>query len=1033
MLALTVQFSFAQEKTVTGVVSDASGTLPGANVVVQGTKTSTQTDANGKYSIKAKVGDMLVFTFVGMADATAKVGAANVYDVKLKEGKMLVDVVITGMNIKRKADAITSSYTLVKADELNRASAPNAVQALIGKVSGLQINTTNSSVGAENRVVLRNARSITGNNQALVVIDGAISSLGTLQQIPPETILSVNVMKGAQSAAIYGSDGVNGVIVVTTKKGGNDKFSVTFKSSADVSEIAYTPIRQMRYGQGWDGMHSNIENGSWGPEYDGSLQPVGMAQANGTFIMAPYVGNQNNIKDFFKTGFITQNGINISAGSLDKGYVNFALNRLENDFIVKGDNLKRNSFLFKAGKKVGKFSVEGNVTYITTNIKQAETNLYGSLLQAATNIPISAFENSGNDHRWTVYEDNPYWLRDNQRQILSNNNLAIITTLGYEFNKHLNVSYLANLRTVTNDDLRYRNQFVDTNGVLAATYGFNLPNTDAALLATTDFTRVFYGDLLFNFDYLLTKDISFKATLGNNIQDSYFKSNEVGGINFAIPGVYNISNVLNPYTQSALVFDNDAGSRTLANRYSQLRKVGVFATADFGYKDYLFLNLTARNDWSSRFAKNNNSYFYPSAGISFIPTKAFDAIKDNRILNYMKIGASITRVGNDSAVGIYGINQTAVTGIGYPFGNNSYVQQTRPTFSDIKPEFVTTKEAFVNFGFLKDRVTLDLSYYISDTKDLITRRDVSYASDYINILDNVGSLQNKGYEIDLGFTPVKSEDARGFRWDNKLNFAQSKTTITALKNGLTSVSLRNPSSLAGIYADLGEEFPLIKGSTYLRDDMGRIIVDGSGNPSIDAKQHILGKTTPDYIIGFTPSISYRGVKLSATMDYRTGHQFFASTKSDLSRNGSTIETAENRGGFIMPNSSYDYNNDGVYSANETNTTVVTGAGGTPNYINFVDKYYRLAGENFVLDATAFKLREASLSYTFEPSVIKSTGLTALSIGINARNPLTLFAKQNRNYGDPEAAETSGNAAGYDVFNARYPAQSSYGFSLNLTF
>ncbi len=1033
LLALSVQFSFAQEKTVTGVVSDASGSLPGANVAVQGTKTSTQTDANGKYSIKAKAGDVLVFSFVGMTNATAKVGTSNVYNAKMQEGTELKDVVVTALGVKRKADAITTSYTVVKSDELNKASAPNAVQALIGKVSGLQITTTNSNVGGDNRIVLRGARSITGNNQALVVIDGAISSIATLQQIPPETILSVNAMKGAQGAAVYGSDGVNGVLVVTTKKGGSDKFSVTFKSSYDVSQIAFTPIRQMRYGQGWDGLHSNIENGSWGPEYDGSIKPVGMAQADGTFITAPYTGNQDNLKQFFNDGLILQNGISIGGGSLETGYINFAMNRLTNDFVIKGDALKRNSFLLKAGKQIGKFSVEGNLNYITTNVNQTESELYGELLQAATNIPIRAFENSGNEGHWTVYGNNPFWKRNNQRQVLNGDLLALITTFGYKFNKNISASYLANLRLNLNNDFKYRNAYNDVGGVLQSTYGTAPANIDAAFLSSTNSRRRFYGDLLINFDYQLTDKISLKATLGNNVQDSFFKSNEVGGTNFAIPGLYNISNVLNPYTPQSLVFDNDGGSRTLDNRYTQLRKVGVFVTADLDYNDYLFLNVTGRNDWSSVFDKGNNSFFYPSIGVSFIPTKAIEGLKGN-ILNYMKLSSSYTVVGNDSAVTAYAINLTSSPGVGYPFGNNSYVQQTRPTFAGIKPEFVTTKELALNLGFFNDRLTLDASYYVQDTKDLITRQNVSYGSGYRDVLDNVGSLQTKGYELDLGFTPIKSKNTRGFRWENKLNLSHYKTIITSLKDGATSVSLRAPSSLAGIFADLGEEFPLIKGSSYTRDTMGRVILNSSGNPTINSNQSMLGKTTPDYILGFSPSMSYRGVTLSATMDYRTGHQFVSYVKSGLAANGATIETAENRGGFIMPNSSFDYNNDGVYSANETNTTVVTGGGGTAAYISgYNNGFYLRTGENFVLDATAFKLREASLNYTFEKSLIARTGLTALSIGINARNPLTLFAKQNRNYGDPDASETSDNAAGIDVFTARYPTQSSYGFSINVTF
>lgn len=1025
-----MQFSFAQEKTVTGTVTDGSLPLSGANVR-NSSGGGVSTDADGKFAIKAKSGDKLTVSYKGYETQIITVGGSNSYNVKMKSAvETLADVVVVGLNQSKKKAAVTSTNQEIKASELNKASAPNAVQALVGKVSGLQINTTSSGVASENRVVLRGNRSMNGNNQALVVIDGAISNLGVLQQIAPESIASMNVLKGAQGAAIYGSDGVNGVIIVNTVKGSGDKFKVNFKSSVDLSTIAYLPTRQLRYGQGWDGLHASQENGSWGPEFDGTMQPVGLMQADGTFIVAPYSPIKDNYKKFFQTGALYQNTINISGGNLEKGYATLSLNNYKNDFVVKGDLLKRNSVLLKAGKKLGKFSLEGNINYISESINQSDSDLYSNLLQTASNIPIEQFENVGNDHHWTTYYNNPYWLRDNQRRNRFNNYFAGIINLGYEINKNISVTYLANLRINNSDYNFYNNEYRDN---VATIYGGRARNVVGEFLTGTSVSRSYYGDLIFNFNYKLSEDFSLKALLGNNLQDIYSKANEVGGTNFAVPGIYNFSNMQNPYLSTSTVLSDSSGSASLTNAWSNRRKVSVFSEATLSYKDYLFLNATFRNDWSSVFDAKARSFLYPSVGLSFLPLKSFGV--ESNTLNYLKLYANWTRVGNESIVSAYRTNQLGALGIGYPFnGSNSYVQQISQTNKFIKPEFMTTTEFGLNSAFFNDRLTLDASYYITDTDDLITNISTSNPTGLNLLLTNIGKMQTKGYEIDLGFTPIKSKDQDGFRWDNKISLTHSKSIVKKVSDEANQVALRAPYSWVGIYAQEGEAFPTIKGTQYLRDDYGRIIVDGNGNPTIDPTLKVLGTANPDYIIGFTPSMSYKGFKLSATMDYRGGknYKFYSDVKRTLAWTGQLVESAENRGGFVMSNSSYDYNGNGTIEANESNTNVVTGGGSTASFINYYNSYYQQTGENLVIDASAFKLREVSLTYSLSKKMLTNTFFNNISISVNSRNPLSIFAKQNRNYNDPESSETTGNVSGL-AFLDRYPPQATYGFSINVGF
>ena len=431
LLAFTMQFSFAQDKTVTGVVSDELGPVPGANVVVKGTKRGTATDFDGNFSISVKQGEVLVVSYAGMKSANITIGTANSYKVTLvADVEELRPVEVIGaIGIKKKQDAITSSNQVVNARELTQAANPNVVQSLAGKVSGLQINTTNNGVNATTSIVLRGTRSISGSNEALVVIDNVISTAGVLRSMAPELIESTNVIKGMQGAALYGEQGRNGVIVVSTKKGAKSgKLRIALNSSMDFEEVAYLPVRQQRYGQGWNGQHISYENGGWGAEMDGVVRPVGLAQADGTYFMAPYSPIKDNIKEFFQTGTLFQNGISLSGGTLKDGYVLLSANKQNTAFVVKGDELDRSSFLFRAGKEFGKWTIEGNANYISSRTETTSSSLFTDLLQTATNIPVGRFENSGQAGHWTSYYNNPFWLRDNVRNLNRSDFVNLIGT-----------------------------------------------------------------------------------------------------------------------------------------------------------------------------------------------------------------------------------------------------------------------------------------------------------------------------------------------------------------------------------------------------------------------------------------------------------------------------------------------------------------------------------------------------------------------------------------------------------------------------
>lgn len=1020
LVALTMQFSFAQEKTVTGVVSDDLGPIAGANVVVKGTTRGTTTDFDGNYAISAAEGEVLEISYVGYANQEVTVGGANSYDVMITPAQ-LEEVVVTALGIKRKEDAITSNYQVVKTEEITSASNPNAVQSLAGKVSGLTINTTGNGANPSTSIRLRGNRSMTGNNEALVVIDGAISSASIFAALPPTMIESVTVLKGAQGAALYGKDGVNGVIMVTTKRGvEGEKFSVTVNSSYDVQEVSYLPVRQTRYGAGWDGVYYSYENGGWGPEMDGSMVPVGFPDSDGNYIMAPYSSRgSDNIKDFFRKGAITQNGIQLSAGNADS-YVNFSANNQTTEFVIDGDELKRKTFFLNAGKTAGKFSVDANVSYITSKTDQVAATTSGShvvmynLLQAPTNVPVSLFDN-GSGNGWSKYIMNPYWQVDNVRDTSRSDTFNGVAKLGYKLNDNISVTYNNSVRFVQNNFMHKQRAFVDP---FAYIYDMSEPST---FITYNSNSRRIYSDLLVNFDYNLTDDLTFDFILGSNIQDSYSQLTSVGGANLTIDGLYNIGNVTTNVGVDANTY----------NSFARTRSYSYFGNLDLGYKDFLFLNATLRNDTVSYLKKGNNSYWYPSAGLSFVPTKAFEGLRNNNVLNYAKVSVNWTKVGQTGSVGAYDINNTFSQPSGYPFnGLSSFVRPTTIYDENITPEFYTTTELTVNLGFFKDRLTLDASFYKTDTEDLITRVSSSSASNASSSFVNIGQMENKGFEIDLGFTPIKTED---FRWDNKLSYTTYETTVKKVSDQTNSVALRSSSTSMGgygIYAEVGEEYPILKGYGFQRDANGNVIVDTNGNPLRTNGFVKLGKVNPDFIVNYNTNFHYKGWRLGAVIDYRGGHQMLSQAKWTAATFGYLVESAEGGrdGGFIYPNSVVSDGSGGYVQ----NTSILTGGTTYASVQQYYANQYTETAENFVVDADAVKIREVSLAYSLPSKLLNRSGIQALTIGVNLRNAFTWLTKENRGYADPESAFSTGNGNGF-AFVGSYPETRTYGCTLNVTF
>ncbi len=988
--------------------------------------------------------------------------------VKAQEGDTLrtqkiEEVVVTGaLGIKRKADAITNAQQVVGAKELTQGSAPSAVQALTGKVSGLQIQQTNNSVGASSRIVIRGAKSISGDNQALVVIDNVISNATVLSQLPPEVIENVNVIKGSQGAALYGQQGVNGVIIVTTKRGSkSERMQFTLTSSIEMTQAFMFPKIQTRYGKGYPGEPTFTggdvdyngtnyvpwENTSWGPAYDapgigGQMVVTGLPQADGSWIMEKYSPIKNHFSKFFKNGVIFQNGLTVTAGGADS-YATLSINRLENNFVVERDQLKQNSFLLKAGKKFDKLRIDGTINYISRITNETSADLYNDIIQMPAMNDIRKYRNSGVDGFLSAYTINPYYQVEHNRIDTNRDYLSGILALQYDFNKHINLSYTGNLTlTNTRQDSHndgfvasrvYQNSGTVLDGGTIQDYNSNT-EFNSYYMNRTNSMRNYYGDLMLNFNYDLTNDINMKLNIGNNIQDNYRTSRAMGGTGLNYPGWYDIRNVNNPILPGDATGGNAVDGLGFDNGTYRSRIIAGFANLDLSYKDYLFFNSTFRLEESSVLSTNfngenhNKTYPYYSFGLSFIPTKAFAGLKGD-VLSYMKIAPSYTRVGNTTGVPVYATSNVGIAPSGYPYPNlPGYGINTAQTFRSVQPEFMSTKDLNVQLGFFNDRVTLEGSIYQTDTDNLITSVGASNASGIASLRSNFGKTRMKGVEIDLGVTPIKTKD---FNWNFRTSFAQSRTKVLELPGGVDEVNLALPYSSVGIgiFAIKGSDLQTIKATTFQRDDQGRIVVGADGVPLQNTTLSSMGRVTPDYTLTFNTSLRYKSFTLSGSMDFRKGGKFASLAKSTLTFSGLTEDTNFDReNGYVVPNSVQLVN--GAYVPN---TTPVNGSATYDAAAAYWSSTaLQRLGEPMVLDATAFKVREIALSYDIPKTVLSGTFVNSFTIGVYARNPFFIYAKENKNYADPETSYTDGNGAGIAIVG-QYPSQRSFGINLKATF
>ncbi|MCK7591947.1 SusC/RagA family TonB-linked outer membrane protein [Subsaxibacter sp. CAU 1640] len=1031
LLAFVVQLTFAQEKMISGTVSDESGLpLPGVNILVKGTTTGTQTDFDGKYSISAKSGDVLSFSYLGLKSKEVTVGASNTVNVTMEEDTAVLDeVVVTAFGIKREKRETTYQTQQVDEELLNQAQSTRAASALAGKVAGLQINVQSNGVNPNTQIILRGLRSIGQSNEALVVIDGSIANIGAFDDLNPNDIESLNVLKGATAAAIYGSDAANGALIVTTKKGKyGEAITVGVNTTLTFEDVAYMPDFQTEYGTGWQGAYDPIENTNWGPRFDGTIRQVGPTFADGTFQTLPYSPVKDNARDFFEKGLTTQNTVYFSGGN-DTGSLYLSFGNQDTDGIIPSDKYKRTTLKANATQKLGKVELALNSSFfrdetntVGNTLGSQDRTLYWFILNQSANIPISRYKDwrndlySSPDGYYNGYYQNPYYMVDTSRDTDKTNRLTGNFSASWDVLDWLNLTGRigGNFFAGTGKEWRDAQTFTDE---------YTRPSPNTSFVRDSEFQRTDYTfDFLANANFNILQDLTLKTVLGASSRTFQYHESRVQGDNLSVPGLYDLSN--------AQSIQGGFASGAYANDLEE-RQYGYFADLTFGYKNWLFLNASGRYDFTSTLRPEDNSYFYPAIGLSAVLTDAFPGIKNN-VLNYAKVTVSNSTVYND--LGAEDIIESFTAPLGFPFENTSgFGLQNGFIDANIKKEKINTTEFGLNLSFFSNRLTLDAAYYKTITTDNIVATTTPNSSGGNSYLTNIGELEGDGLELSLGATILKSED---FSWDMTINYSSSKTVVNKITDDLTEVAL-STSGEFGVYAVVGQEFPTVQASAYYRDPNGNVVINPTtGNPisttelSGDNPQSglkNLGTTTPDYIIGLSSSINYKNFRLSTTFDYRTGHVYYAQGSDAMEFTGRSQESVSaNRQDFVWPNSVIE-TSPGVFEPN-TNIPVTDGRQ------DFWTDVYNEIKENYVRDATAVKLREVALSYNLPAKYLERTPIKKLSLGVVGRNLLTWLPKENR-FSDPEFSNNAGpagNAIGIGGYFQGPPTR-TYGLNVNIEF
>lgn len=1016
LLLCIVQLSlFAQNLKVTGTVTDPYGTtLPGVNIHVKGTTIGTVTDMNGEYSIDVPGDAILVYSSIGYQEKEVEVGNQAVINVELQEAFYDVkEVIVTALGIERKKKALGYSVTEVTSDEITESGNSNPISALAGKVAGINIVQTSAGPSGSSRVIVRGLTEIIGDNQPLYVIDGVPVQNGTLGQagtyggydmgdgladVNPEDIATISVLKGASASALYGSRAQNGVVMITTKSGGEKKgIGIEVSSSLTFDQIyTHFDTYQTQYGIGAnDSLPVNSEraliNNVWGQRLD---EGISITYVDG--IERPYVERDNAVKDFFETGVTNTNNIAFTGGD-ENTSMRLSISNTSNDDVVPQSGLDRYNVNLRTESKFGKrLRVDAKISYTKEDVYNrpalgdAFNNVGKTISTWGPDIHPSMLENyyqteSGEYVVWTnsSYSPNPYWIIHKTENQSEKNRYIGMLSFDLEIIENLTLNVKGGID-------RYDMKFTDF-------YDINTPNITTGRL-TERIHNVQETNLsaLLSYNNKIGDEFTYSLSLGGNIMNYNYENITNSGTDAYVAGEMSLTNF----------------AEVITSPYAEQKEIqSVYGFGSLSFRDYLYLDVTARQDWSSAlysFVNNTSAdvgYFYPSASLSFLLNEAI-TLPD--LFSFAKARLSWAQIGSDTdpyrTSYTYSYSPRTLDGNGFATIHGDIAPNPY-----IKPQKTTSVEAGIDVRVLSNRLGLDVAYYSDVTEDMILQIPTDPTSGYSQRIANTGEIKNHGIELLLNSVPIHTKD---FRWNLSINFAKNWNEVVELNDDYEEIDIAD-ARWGGVFirAIEGEEYGQIWGSGYKLDENGeRIISSTTHLPQTENKK--LGSILPDWTGGLRSNMNYKGVSLGLVFDVRWGGEIYSMTNSQMAGAGTSDITLEGR-------ETSEYIAEGIDEDSGLPNDVAVSPSTYWNHIS------TNVAEEFVYDASFIKLRELSLGYRIPAKYLDKIKVHGLTVSLIARNFWTLY-KDVPNI-DPESTYNNGNGQGLEY--GSIPTRKHFGFKI----
>lgn len=999
LLVFCQEIAFAQKKSISGKITEAATglSLPGASIQIKGSDRGTTTNAEGQFKLQAEVGEVLVVSYIGFSSQEITINAKTEYIIALEaDNNQLGEVIVTGaLGIKRSSREFGGGAQTVNNEYLNQGKTVNPLTGLSSKVAGLRINVYDSKVDPQIQIIMRGSRSLNrSKNSPIFVVDGVpVPEIGRLN---PNDIESITVLKGANAAALYGSEGVNGALMITTKTGSRGKGTIKFSNTTTFSNVFMLPPAQNTFGQGVNGVYNPTQYESWGPAFDGSTKPIGGVLPDGTTAQQLYAApSRDNRLDLFQTGLNLQNDLSFSGGD-DKTTYFFSLQDVRIKGIIPSDESSRTGGRFNGTRTFGKLKTSYNINYVDFKSNTTPDGPWITAYQLPANIDFKGLENWKDPSSpanplnfFTDLQKNPYHQIDNYRNDLKQQTLNGKVELEYPLTSWLTITERAGIFSRTNETR-------STVGKFEAAGRRNINGSVSD--GNENFKR-------FNNDVILTAqqkfgEFSTRLILGQNFRSDYTKSTTISSSNLTLPDLYNPGSRI-----------GELGGSAGITRYRSMAAYGEFTG---GFRNFLFLTLTGRNEWVSVLSKENRSYFYPGVSTSFVFTDAIPLFKDIPAISYGKIFASYNKTGNVT-LDPYSLNNPYSQINGFPFGNLvGFTPGTRYPNPNIQPEFVSSFEAGAQLSLFQNRLNIEGSYIFSDSKGQIFNATTSRATGYSSAIVNAGRLTNSIVELTVSGDIIRREN---LQWNVGFAFTHINNQVKELYEGLTSFNIFRQS-----YANIGQAYPSLQVSDYQRDPQGRVIINqNTGEPLIATDPVHLGTMVPPYQMGVNTSVRFKGFSIAAQFDWRMGGWLYSEIVPRMYTAGTDPRTAEfNREPFIFPNS--------VIRTAEGNYVENTSV-----YSKGDKAYWTKQGEvqiNTAAKSDYFKLRELNISYSLPAQWLGNRRFVKeASLGFIATNLFIIRHKDN-NYGDPEYLYNTTD--GYISFR-QVPPFRTYGFNLNVGF